>query len=97
MTIRPLHRAPEWAVFVVAVAVAGCSRPSPQGDAQTGRDQHGARGGPATHRRFKDAEHWAQRFERAGRDEWQKPDHVLAVLGLAPDATVADIGSATGY
>jgi SAM-dependent methyltransferase len=97
VTTKPLHRALEWAVFAVAVTVAGCSRPSPQGDAQTGRHRNGAHDGPATQRRFKDAEHWAKRFERAGRDEWQKPDHVLAVLGLAPDATVADIGSATGY
>ncbi len=47
--------------------------------------------------RFRSAEDWARRFESPDRDEWQKPDYVLEVLGLAADAKVADIGSATGY
>jgi cyclopropane fatty-acyl-phospholipid synthase-like methyltransferase len=47
--------------------------------------------------RFEDAEEWAKRFEQPERDAWQKPDEVVATLALAPDAKVADIGSATGY
>lgn len=47
--------------------------------------------------RFDDAESWAARFEDPSRDEWQRPDEVLAALALAPDARVADIGAATGY
>lgn len=49
------------------------------------------------HHRFDDADAWATRFEDPKRDAWQKPDEVIAALGLAPDAKVADIGSATGY
>lgn len=48
-------------------------------------------------RRFKSAEYWARRFEDPKRDTWQKPKQVLKLLGLAPDAKVADIGAATGY
>jgi len=49
------------------------------------------------HRHFSGAERWAQVFDDPARDEWQKPDQVVAALKLAPDARVADIGSGTGY
>lgn len=51
----------------------------------------------SAHHRFDDADAWAARFEDPKRDAWQKPDAVIATLALAPDAKVADIGSATGY
>lgn len=47
--------------------------------------------------RFENAEDWAKRFEDPARDEWQKPDEVIKALGLPPAASLADIGSATGY
>lgn len=53
--------------------------------------QHGS------HERFDDAEKWAKKFEDPSRDAWQKPDEVIAALGLWPEAKVADIGAATGY
>jgi predicted methyltransferase len=46
---------------------------------------------------FRDATKWAQVFDDPRRDEWQKPNQVIGALGLAPDATVADIGAGTGY
>lgn len=52
--------------------------------------------GAAAHR-FENAEEWAKRFEDPGRDAWQRPEEVIAALGLPPDAKVADVGSATGY
>ncbi len=51
----------------------------------------------AAHHSFANAEDWAQAFEDPSRDAWQKPDQVLALLALPPDAKVADIGAATGY
>lgn len=36
-------------------------------------------------------------FEDPARDEWQKPDDVLAQLGNLKGKTVMDIGSGTGY
>ena len=56
--------------------------------------QHGSQ---PMHRHFSDAERWAQVFDDPARDQWQKPDQVIAALDLAPDARVADIGSGTGY
>jgi len=47
--------------------------------------------------RFSDAEKWAQVFDDPERDAWQKPHEVIQALKLAPDASVADIGSGTGY
>jgi ubiquinone/menaquinone biosynthesis C-methylase UbiE len=36
-------------------------------------------------------------YEGPGRDRWQKPDEVVAALGLAPGDRVADLGSGGGY
>ena len=49
------------------------------------------------HHRFERAEDWVARFEDPARDAWQKPDEVLSKLQLPPNATVADLGAATGY
>lgn len=53
--------------------------------------------GHDSHHRFDAADAWAARFEDPRREAWQKPAEVIAALQLAPDAKVADIGSATGY
>lgn len=47
--------------------------------------------------RFGNAEKWAQLFDDPERDAWQKPSEVIRALALTPDASVADIGSGTGY
>lgn len=36
-------------------------------------------------------------YEGPGRDAWQKPDEVVAALGLEPGDVVADLGSGGGY
>lgn len=46
---------------------------------------------------FEDAERWAQQFEDPARDAWQKPDEVVAAMGLEPGNRVADIGAGSGY
>ena len=50
-----------------------------------------------SHRKFDDVEHWVKVFDDPARDEWQKPAAVVAALGLAPGATVVDLGAGTGY
>lgn len=72
----------------------GCSQTDSAGPHRQGGD-HSSAGHHAG--RFDDAEKWAARFEDPARDEWQRPDYVIGVLSLPPDAKVADIGSATGY
>jgi ubiquinone/menaquinone biosynthesis C-methylase UbiE len=46
---------------------------------------------------FADVEHYAARFESPERAAWQKPDEVVAALGVKPGMTMADIGAGTGY
>lgn len=46
---------------------------------------------------FEDVEHWTRVFDDPARDAWQKPAEMVAALGLAPGATVADVGAGTGY
>lgn len=65
--------------------------------------QHGAHGSAAgahdatARHSFEDVEHWTRVFDDPARDAWQKPAEVVAALGLAPGATVADLGAGTGY
>lgn len=79
-----------WAALIFSAL--GCAHPRAEPKAQHDHDGHDV------HRhRFEDAEHWAKRFEDPERDAWQLPGKVVEALALAPDAKVADIGSATGY
>jgi ubiquinone/menaquinone biosynthesis C-methylase UbiE len=36
-------------------------------------------------------------YEGVGRDDWQQPDAVLALLGVGPGDRVADLGAGGGY
>src|SRR5690554_4977089 len=47
--------------------------------------------------RFDNPEEWTARFESDERTAWQRPDEVLATLGLSPDMKIADLGAGTGY
>lgn len=38
-----------------------------------------------------------EQFERAERDEWQKPDEVIKAMGLKEGQSIADIGGGSGY
>lgn len=49
------------------------------------------------HHSFSGAEEWSKRWDSPERDAWQKPEVVLSLMGMAPDAKVADIGAGTGY
>lgn len=46
---------------------------------------------------FSDADRWAQQFDAAERAAWQKPEEVIALMNIAPNARVAEIGAGTGY
>ena len=58
--------------------------------------RHEEAGGQHRHRE-RTAEEWVQVLERKDRDAWQKPDEVVAALGLESGQTVADIGAGSGY
>jgi SAM-dependent methyltransferase len=86
----------------VALALAGCateprpaaSPPAPAAGAQP-PGHHDHRGGMP--HRFERADDWAKDFDDPARDAWQRPDDVLAALGLGAGMTVADVGAGTGY
>ena len=50
-----------------------------------------------SHRRFDDPTYWTQVFDDPARAAWQKPQELVAVLGLLPGQCVADLGAGTGY
>jgi ubiquinone/menaquinone biosynthesis C-methylase UbiE len=52
---------------------------------------------PTHLRPFEDVEKYIAFLERADRAAWQKPDDVVAALGLRGDETVFDLGAGSGY
>ena len=46
---------------------------------------------------FSDVARFEAMFDAPDRDAWQHPDDVVALLGLSPAMTVADLGTGTGY
>jgi ubiquinone/menaquinone biosynthesis C-methylase UbiE len=53
--------------------------------------------GATSHRSFADVPYWSGVFDDPTRDAWQKPDALVASLGLKPGMCVADLGAGTGY
>lgn len=69
----------------------------PQTQPQTRPHDHGhAHGGPVDHS-FADVDRWKQVFDDPARDEWQKPEEVIAALRIGAGSVVADLGAGTGY
>ncbi len=64
-------------------------REGPAEDAERG--PHGAHGNPD------DLDAYIARLIGPERDAWQRPDEVLAALGLEEGQTVADVGAGPGY
>ncbi len=52
---------------------------------------------PTHLRPFEDVQKYIAFLERADRALWQKPDEVVAILGLAGTETVFDLGAGSGY
>ena len=49
------------------------------------------------HQPFSDVDKWTKIFDDPRRDQWQKPQEIVAALGLKPGQIVADLGAGTGY
>jgi SAM-dependent methyltransferase len=52
---------------------------------------------PTHLRPFEDVEKYIAFLERPDRAAWQRPDAVVAALGLAGNETVVDVGAGSGY
>jgi SAM-dependent methyltransferase len=86
-----MHRhAPSASLTLFPLLACAARAPS----TQSAEQHHGHHG---HHHRFDDPARWAAVFDAPERDAWQEPARVLAQLGLAPDARVADLGAGTGY
>ncbi len=89
--------------FVLVALVAACAReraaettpPPAVAPAPTAAEHPHA--SHTMHKRFENAQEWSRVFDAPDRDEWQKPDDVLAKLKLKRNSVVADIGAGTGY
>jgi SAM-dependent methyltransferase len=85
------------------VLVHGCaSEPKPaaspappRADTEHHAEHHDHAGGMP--HRFENADQWATSFDDPARDAWQRPDDVVAALGLRAGMAVADVGAGTGY
>jgi cyclopropane fatty-acyl-phospholipid synthase-like methyltransferase len=86
---------------VVPLLIGGCcARKEHAHDHEGHHDHHGDQAGHAAHQmphRFENADHWSRVFDDPTRDQWQKPEEVVAKMDLKPGLTVADIGAGTGY
>lgn len=62
------------------------------------RPHHEEPGGHPPHpHQQRSAGEWVEVLERKDRDEWQKPEEVVAALDLKAGQQVADIGAGSGY
>lgn len=52
---------------------------------------------PSKLKPFEEVEDYIRFLERPGRAKWQKPDAVVAALGLKGSETVVDLGAGPGY
>ena len=59
--------------------------------------QHDPADDANTHMQRHSIESIVQAFDSDERDEWQKPDEVITLLGNLKGKTVMDIGSGSGY
>jgi predicted methyltransferase len=80
--------------LLVGCAISGWLSLGPAAQAQ---EQHPPQKPDHMHHRFDDPERYAKSFDDPARDGWQMPDRVIDTLGLARDASIADIGAGTGY
>jgi len=71
--------------------IAACSAACGGGEAKPHHGGHGM-----THD-FSDVDKWVAAFDDPKRAEWQKPEHVIALMEMAEGMVAADIGAGTGY
>jgi SAM-dependent methyltransferase len=104
ITTLPVRRATRFGAVALIVAGCGAAAPAASPGESTMADHHAHHDHDHGHHtmaemphRFERAEDWAPRFDDPERDTWQRPDEVVALLGLTPGMTVADVGAGTGY
>lgn len=100
ISLKPMHKDPLMLRFLPPLALilaAGCaSSPSHEHPHAHSAHTEGAHT-PGHHHRFTDPQKYVAQWNTPARDAWQKPQEIVAALGLGPGQTVADVGAGTGY
>lgn len=73
------------------VTSGGATSPEKEPPGHAG--EHGAHRGD----HFADPEKFVPAWNAPERDEWQKPNEILAAMNIEPGDTVVDLGAGTGY
>jgi len=82
--------------FVIFSLLFGsCNQPSSEEDNHHSHGHHHGEANAYMHQRS--FEELVANFESPEREEWQKPDSVIALMGDISGKTVMDIGCGTGY
>jgi predicted methyltransferase len=84
------------ALLPAAPLAAAAAPPGAAPQPQPSPPPHGAHDATA-HHPFTNVERWVKVFDDPARNAWQKPQEVVAALGLKPGMIVADLGAGTGY
>ena len=86
-------------LIILGAVVSGCRATAPHSSAEG----HGAGHGAGHHAQghgpdhFSDPSQFVAAWNAPDRDVYQKPDEIVAALGLTPGQTVVDLGAGTGY
>jgi cyclopropane fatty-acyl-phospholipid synthase-like methyltransferase len=84
-------------LLILGAVIGGCRAAAPH----TAPEGHGAGHGEghAAHGpdHFADPAQFVAAWNAPDRDAYQKPEEIVAALGLAPGQTVVDLGAGTGY
>jgi predicted methyltransferase len=98
-------------VIAIAAGTAGCGQRKEGGVAEANTERaveqepkkdahpkHEERPKHGDHKHaFTNPVEQAKKWNDPERDQWQRPEEIVAALALTPGATVADIGAGTGY
>ena len=86
-------------LIILGAVVSGCRATAPHSSAEG----HGAGHGAGHHAQghgpdhFSDPSQYVAAWNAPDRDVYQKPEEIVAALGLTPGQTVVDLGAGTGY
>jgi predicted methyltransferase len=82
---------------LVTALSLGCNTTSSQNAAAAPPPAHSPEGSSGSERGLPDLSTYAHRLDEPSRDEWQRPEEVVALLGCRPGMTAVDLGAGTGY
>lgn len=95
--MRVLRSAPVLVTVLSACAARGPQAAHTPGHHHGGHHDHGGGHHAGAGDHFADPTQFVAAWNDPERDAWQKPDEIIAALGVSAGATVVDLGAGTGY